>query len=144
MFKVSIPNISKEEMMKRYEHIKPVITRNGKLYHLREFTPDEITGISYLWNADEDVREEVGEDELVVLEGRDFVCLHGYGYHGLFKPSVGEVLAQIKEYDVPFVRAFEIIESPQTAEDFYKDSFTSIAFDNGYHVSTVRLYGEKR
>ena len=90
-----------------------------------------------------DLREEVGKDELEVLEGRDFVCLHSYSYYGFFKPSVGEVLSQIKEHDLPFVKAFEIIESPQTADDFHNDSFTSIAFDNGYHVSTVRLYGLK-
>lgn len=143
MFKVSIPKISDEEMMKRYEQIKPVITVNGKLHYFREFTLKELSGISYLWNSDEDVREEVGEDELEVLEGKDFVCLHGYGYYGLFKPSVGEVLSQIKEYDIPLVKAFEIIESPETASDFHKDSFTSIAFDNGYHVSTVRLYRAK-
>ena len=89
------------------------------------------------------MRDEVGKDELEVLEGRDFVCLHMYGYYGLFKPSVGEVLSQINEYDLPWVKAFEIIEKPETAEDFYKDSFTSIAFENGYHVSTVRLYGAK-
>lgn len=143
MFKVSIPRISDEEMMKRYEQIKPVITVNGKLHYFREFTLEELSGISYLWNSDEDVREEVGEDELEVLEGKDFVCLHGYGYYGLFKPSVGEVLSQINEYDIPLVKAFEIIESPETASDFHKDSFTSIAFDNGYHVSTVRLYRAK-
>lgn len=144
MFEVSIPKISDEEMMKRYKQIKPVITVNGKLHYFREFTLEELSGISYLWNRHEDVREEVGEDELEVLEGRDFVCLHSYRYYGFFKPSVGEVLFQIKEYDLPFIKAFEIIESPQTAADFHKDSFTSIAFDNGYHVSTVRLYGEKR
>ena len=88
-------------------------------------------------------QEEVGKNELEVWEGHDFVCLHTYGYYGIFKPSVGEVLAQIRERDVPIVKAFEIIESPQTADDFYKDSFTSIAFDNGYHVSTVRLYVSK-
>lgn len=144
MFNVSIPKISDEEMKERYEQIKPVITVDGKLHYLREFTFEELTGISYLWNCDEDVREEVGEGELEVLEGRDFVCLHGYGYYGFFKPSIGEVLSQIKEYDLPFVKAFEIIESPETAEDFHKSSFASIAFDNGYHVSTVRLYRAKR
>lgn len=143
MFEVSIPKISDKEMRKRYEHIKPVITVNGKLHYFREFTFEELSGISYLWNCNEDVRDEVGEDELEVLEGRDFVCLHGYGYPGFFKPSIGEVLSQIKEYDLPFVKAFEIIERPETASGFYKDSFTSIAFDNGYHVSTVRLYREK-
>ena len=143
MFNVSIPTISDKELKKRYEQIKPVITVKGKLHYFREFTFDELRSISYIWNLDEDVREEVGENKLEVLEDRDFVCLHGYGYPGFFKPSVAEVLSQIKEYDLPFVKAFEIIESPQTANDFYKDSFTSIAFDNGYHVSTVRLYRAK-
>lgn len=143
MFEISIPKISNEEMQKRYEHIKPVITVNGKLHYFKEFTTKELSDISYLWNKDEDVREEVGENELEILEGRDFVCLHSYGYYGLFKPSIGEVLSQIEERDVPFIKAFEIIESPETFADFHKDSFTSIAFDNGYHVSTVRLYGAK-
>ncbi len=143
MFEVSIPKISDEEMMKRYAQVKPVITKDGKLYSLRQFSPEEINGISYIWKLDEDIREEIPDGTLEVLEGRDFVCLHKYGYYGLFKPSIGEVLAQIKEYDLPFVSAFEIIEEPETAEDFHKDSFTSIAFDNGYHVSTVRLYCKK-
>lgn len=144
MFEVSIPKISDEEMMKRYKQIKPVITLNGKLHYFREYTLEELSDISYLWDYEEDVREEVGKDELEVLEGRDFVCLHSWNCYDFFKPSVGEVLAQIKEHDLPLVKAFEIIESPQTADDFHKDSFTSIAFDNGYHVSTVRLYGAKR
>ena len=143
MFEVSIPKISDEEMMKRYKQIKPVITVNGKLHYFREYTLEELSDISYLWNYEEDVREEVGKDELEVLEGRDFVCLHSYSYYGFFKPSVGEVLSQINEHNLYFVKAFEIIEKPQTADDFHKDSFTSIAFDNGYHVSTVRLYGAK-
>lgn len=144
MFEVSIPKISDEEMKKRYAQIKPVITVNGKLHYFREFTFDELSSISYLSNCDKDVREEVGENELEILEGRDFVCLHSYDYYGFFKPSIGEVLAQIKECDLPFVKAFEIIEQPKTAADFYKDSFTHIAFDTGYHVSIVRLYGEKK
>lgn len=144
MFEVSIPKISDEEMMKRYEQIKPVLTVNGKFHYFREYTLKELSNMSYLFNRNEDVREEVGKDELEVLEGRDFVCLHSWSYYGFFKPSVGELLSQIKEDDLPFVKAFEIIESPQTADDFHKDSFTSIAFDNGYHVSTVRLYGAKR
>ena len=144
MFKISIPKISKEEMKKRYEQIKPVITVNGKLHYFREFAINEINGISYLWEPDKDVRDEVKENELEVLEGRDFVCLHSYGYYGFFKPTIGEVLSQIKECDIPLIKAFEIIERPETAADYHKDSFTSIAFDNGYHVSTVRVYGAKR
>ena len=56
MFKVSIPKISDEEMKKRYEQIKPVITVNGKLHYFREFTFEELSGISYLWNRNEAMR----------------------------------------------------------------------------------------
>lgn len=143
MFKVSIPKISDEELKERYEQIKPVITVNGKLHYFREFTFEELSNRSYLWGCDKNVREEVKENELEVWEGKDFACLHSWGYYGFFKPSVAEVLAQINELDLPLVSAFEIIESPKTAEDFHKDSFTSIAFNNGYHVSTVRLYRKK-
>lgn len=141
MFEVSIPKISDKELKKRYKHIKPVITLNGRLYYFREFTFEELSGISYLWNRGEDVRDEVKKGELVVLEGKDFVCLHKYGHPGLFKPSISEVLSQINEYDLPFVKAFEIVKFPQTATDLSKDSFTSIILNNGYHVSIVRLYG---
>lgn len=143
MFNVSIPKISDKEMLKRYKHIKPVITLNGKLYYFREFTLEEINGISYLWNSDKDVRGEVGKNELEVWKDHDFVCLHRYGHPIYFKPSIGEILSQIPECDIPYVRAFEIINSPQISDDFYADSFTTIAFNNGYHVSIVRLYVSK-
>ena len=45
MFEVSIPIISDEELMKRYEHIKPVIKVDEKLHYFREFTLEELRGI---------------------------------------------------------------------------------------------------
>ena len=142
MFNLSIPNISDEELKRRYKQIKPVVTINGTLYYLREFTFEEL-GISYLWNRSIDARNEVQEDELEIMDGRDFYCLHSYGYYGIFKTTIKEVLSQISRYDLDFVKAFEAIEIPLTANDFYKNSFTSIAFENGYHVFTVRLYKGK-
>ena len=56
MFSMSIPQISDEEVMKRYEQIKPVITVNGKLYHFREFSLEEIRNNGYLWNRAKDIR----------------------------------------------------------------------------------------
>lgn len=143
MFNVSIPEISSEEMMKRYKQIKPVVNVDGKLHYFREYTLEELSNRSYLFNRDEDVREEVDEDELKIIENAEFICLHSYGYYGFFKPSISEVLAQIDDTILPWVKAFEIIESPQAKNDFFKNSFTSIVFDKGYHVSTVRLYRAK-
>ena len=65
--------------------------------------------------------------------GRDFECIHKYGYCGLFKPSIAEVLAQISEEDLEMADAFEIIR----LQDWAKNK---IVFDQGYHISVVRLY----
>ena len=141
MFNVSIPTISKEEMEKRYEQIKPVVTVNGELYYFREFTLKELSSISYLWKRNENIGKKVKKGALKALVDKDFICLHSYGYAGCFKPSIAEILSQIKKEELPFAKAFEIIESPQTDSDLCKDSFTSVALYNGFHVSTVRLYG---
>lgn len=144
MFEMSIPSISDEELKSLYERIEPVVRVNGKLYYLRVFSLDELRDINYLWNVTEKVVEKVKENELESLKDKDFVCLHSYGYHGYFKPSICEVLSQINKDDTHLVKAFEIIEYPTNAEDLTKDSFTSIAFANGYHVSKVRLYAAKK
>lgn len=62
---------------------------------------------------------------------------HTYGYYGFFKPSIGEVLAQIPADLIEMVRYFEIIESPETKDDMAKEPE---AFYAGYHVAKTRLY----
>ena len=114
------------------------------MYHLREYTLEELKTLSYPCSFCEDVQKEVDKDELEVWEGKDFVCLHKYGHSAIFRPKISEVLSQIRPYDLLTVKAFEIIETPNSTNNIYKNSFTSIAFDNGYHVSTVRLYIAKR
>lgn len=138
MSEMHISWLPKEEIVDRYSRIKPVVEKDGKLYWLRPFSRHELFDISYLWNDETD--QPVQDGEIVPIQGRDFRCLHKYGYYGLFKPSVAEVLTQIDPELANTVAAFEIIDSPETAHDFYKDEFTSAAFDSGYHVSTVRLY----
>ena len=130
--------ITNEEIIERYSRIKPVVKKGGKLYWLRTFSDEELFNISYLWN--DETEKPVEEGEIVPISGKDFRCLHKYGYYGLFKPSVAEVLTQIDPEVLDSVVAFEIIDSPETGDDFYKDEFTTTAFNSGYHVSTVRLY----
>ncbi len=138
MSEMHISWISREEIIERYSRIKPVAKKDGKLYWLRSFGEEELFNISYLWN--DKTEKQVQDGEIVPIPDNDFRCLHEYGYPGLFKPSVAEVLTQIDSEILDTVVAFEIIDSPETAEDFYRDEFTSIAFNSGYHVSTVRLY----
>lgn len=139
MYKVSIPKISKEELLARYQRIKPIVDIDGIKYFIREFKEDELRKISYLWNKDEDKREVVDMDQYVQT-GEDFECIHAYGYYALFKPSIEEVLAQIPKSYIDYVDAFEIIDYPRTSKDFNKNR---IVFDNGFHISTVRLYRKR-
>lgn len=141
MYIVKIPAISKEELKKRYETIKPIITIENQKYYLREFKENELTSISYIDNIEQDKRGLVDMNDLVALYEKDFECLHKYEYYGLFKPSIAEVLAQIPIEDVKNVNAFEIINKPVTTADMYKNK---IVFDNGFHISTVRLYVSRK
>ena len=137
MYHVSIPKISKEDLMSRYQRIKPIVEINGIKYFMRDFTEQELTGISYIGNVNEDKREAVDMNKYKPLTDLDFECLHKYGYYGIFKPSIAEVLAQIEERYLDSVCAFEIIESPSTAKDINRNE---IIFNNGFHISKVRLY----
>jgi len=139
MYNVSIPEITDEELRTRYERIKPIVEIEGKKYLLRNFA--DLRNVSYIWNVHQDKREEINIDEYIALEEHDFECIHEYGYYGFFKPSIAEVLAQIPSDLANIVDLFEIIEKPEIAEDFSKNK---IIFENGYHISKVRLYVKKK
>lgn len=141
MYNVSIPEITDEELKIRYKRTKPIVEIEGKKYLLREYTQEELREKSYLWYMEQDKREEINIDEYAPLVDYDFECIHKYGYHAFFKPSIAEVLAQIPSDLARLVDLFEIIDEPKTVEDFSKNK---IVFDNGYHISKVRLYWKKR
>lgn len=62
---------------------------------------------------------------------------HTFGYHGFFKPSIDEVLAQVPRYLLATVQAFEVVEGPQTADDLNCEKTATQA---GYHVATTVFY----
>jgi len=138
MKKLSIPSITDEELMRRYLKIKPIAEVAEVKYWLRDYSLEELRKLVYLWNVVPDKREPVGE-ALSNHTHYDFQCLHTFGYHGIFKPSIAEVLAQIPEdvLENCFIDAFEIINTPTSNGGFsdYKK-----ALDLGFHVSVVRLY----
>jgi len=47
----------------------------------------------------------------------DITTYHAFGYYGLFKPSIAEVIAQIPEKHLGRTVAFEIVVWPETRED---------------------------
>ena len=134
----SIPPISNEELMRRYLKIKPVAEVAGVKYWLKNYSVHEMRYSSYFLTIIPDKQTPVGE-ALSNHTHYDFQCLHTFGYHGFFKPSIAEVLAQIPEdiLNQYTIDAFEIIAWPTCSNDLNK--FRK-AMKHGFHVSVVRLY----
>ena len=91
--------------------------------YLRKLSERELTHVAYTWLTEAiDYAEKVDFTKLSVLE--DIKMLHGYGYYGLFKPSVGEVIRQIPKDLLEKVVAFEIIAGAiGMAEEHFKKLF---------------------
>ena len=140
MYKVIIPSISFEEMKDRYEQIRPVIRRGNKLCYFKEFTLEQLTQTSFIWDCEEKLGEEVPEGELTPIPNADFECLTSFRTPDCFRPTIGEILAQIDPCYLPIVKAFEIMDGPKAIDKIFKNNFANVAFENGYHVSLVRLY----
>ena len=133
--KLEIPEIDDKRLKELYQLLKPIVTIDEMKYLLREFTLQELRNQSYIWNRHEDKRDAVDSSKLETVD--DFLCLHTWGYYGLFKPSIAEVLSQAPENVIEQANIFEIIESPETREDVFK---YKEVIDNGFHLSKIRAY----
>ena len=133
--KLEIPEIDDKRLKELYQLLKPIVTIDEMKYLLREFTLQELRNQSYIWNRHEDKRDIVDSSRLETVD--DFLFLHTFGYYGLFKPSIAEVLSQAPESVIEQANTFEIIESPETREDVFK---YKEVIDNGFHLSKVRAY----
>lgn len=133
--KIEIPEINDKRLKELYQLLKPIVTIDEMKYLLREFTLQELRNQSYIWNRHEDKWDVIDPNKLET--GDDFLCLHTWGYYGLFKPSIAEVLSQAPESVIEQANTFEIIESPETREDVFK---YKEVIDNGFHLSKVRAY----
>lgn len=133
--KLEIPEIDDKRLKELYQLLKPIVTIDEMKYLLREFTLQELRNQSYIWNRHEDKRDVVDPNKLETVD--DFLCLHTWGYYGLFKPSIAEVLSQAPESVIEQANTFEIIESPEIREDVFK---YKEVIDNGFHLSKVRAY----
>ena len=133
--KLEIPEIDDKRLKELYQLLKPIVTIDEMKYLLREFALQELRNQSYIWNRHEDKRDIVDSSRLETVD--DFLCLHTFGYYGLFKPSIAEVLSQAPESVIEQANTFEIIESPETREDVFK---YKEVIDNGFHLSKVRAY----
>lgn len=85
-----------EELLK---HISPLVRDEGVLSTIKQ--PD-IFKEAFNWDPEFIGPFEGSESRFALIE-----TYHRCGYHGLFKPSIGEVLAQIPEQLINEVVAFE-------------------------------------
>lgn len=129
---IKIPEIPRAVWQDLVKRVQPVVRKGKKKFFIKPCDP---VNMAYTWDP------VLTTEVTGLFPLASFECLHKYGYYGLFKPSVGEVLRQIPAEHRAAAVAFEIVEQPETAEDFKKHK---AAFDAGFHVSKVMLYSSAK
>ncbi len=124
-----IPDVPQARIRELFERIKPVVQFGQK--GLCYIKPVDLFGVAYTWNP-KPADRATGLKDLC-----DITTYHTFGYHGFFKPSIAEVLAQIPEEHLDKVVAFEIVSGPETTDDLNREGE---ALNAGYHVATTRLH----
>ena len=131
--KYFIKELSTNKLLELSKSIKPIV--HGQ--YLRNLNSRELFMTSFTDLDDpEDFAKDVDYSKLSVLEDRKM--LHTWNFPSSFKPTVSEVLSQIPEELLSKVIAFEILEGALGMKGAFIEEFKE-----GYHVSIVRLYGEK-
>lgn len=127
----AVPNTrSEEEIKELFKVFKPIKIKNNKASLIE--TKDLKN--SFLWDADKHLKPYKGD--LYTLY--KFHSVHGYGYHGMFKPSITEVLQQIPQM-YTFLKGpvyFEVI-GPEDCHDL---NMWIEHVHAGVHVATTSLY----
>jgi hypothetical protein len=110
--------------------IRPIMPKDNLLWYVDARNP---TDQSYSWAPDYQEPVIPGSLEPIV----DITTKHTWAFYGFFKPTAGEVIAQIPEEHFLECVGFQIIEHPKTAEDLNKHR---VELNEGYHVATTRLF----
>ena len=104
---------------------------NNKLYYIKK--PETLCSTSFLWSPKTTVPAGNLEEVCTIN------TLHTYGYYGLFKPTVEEVLSQIPHCVVDEVIAFEV-DGPKDANDLNKHK---VELNEGFHVARTTFYKQR-
>lgn len=120
-----------DDLRKLQARFKPLVRVARQLYELVQTEKITLFGTAFMWNAD--TAERIGP--VYGLEKvAEFATFHTYGYHGLVKPSIGEVLCQIP-------RAYVELGS---AEFYYSvdviDGELSAQIMEDHHAAITTLY----
>jgi hypothetical protein len=128
-----IPQCEDSELLARLHRVQPLVRDEGgklKAILLDEMFHDiaNARNYSYLWNY------MLPTDPGELVEVAQVQTLHTFGYLGLFKPSIAEVLCQMpSDLDADF---FEVV-GPNTSVDLNAERD---AVNAGFHVATTIFY----
>lgn len=125
---ITVPPITDERLAELAARIKPVVQFKGRRHYI---APVDLRGEAYTWAP------RLAEEAPPLVTLGEFQTYHAYGYYGMFKPSVAEVLAQVPAEHAAQAVAFEIVVWPETSADL--NQYLE-ALNAGYHVATTRLY----
>jgi len=122
-----IPALDPKVKAELAQRIKPLIRCDDQLHRVEDHNVDNT---AFTW-----LKPKAAVKEQLKEIGR-ITTLHKFNYHGFFKPSVGEVLAQLPTELRDKVRFFET-NGPENADDLNKNLD---ALDAGFHVAETILY----
>ena len=131
--KIILPKITDEELLKRYTRIKPIVLYKEMYYYLKKYNIYQIRNYDYLWDLRKNIRKKVDMNNSEVIG--EFPCFHTFGYVGMFKPSIAEVLSQFPDELIKEANAFYLSEYPQNINDL---NMQSEIISAGCHKSTVK------
>lgn len=123
-----IPEIDSKRLTKLASKIRPTIRHENKLFYIKP--PKDLAKTPFLWEPK--MNGEASNLKPVIT----IMTLHQFGYYGLFKPSIAEVLAQMPVELENQAVAFEV-SGPKTVDDLNKDIE---ALSAGYHVASTTFY----
>lgn len=128
--------IMKENVMARYEKIKPIRWQDHRRYFCKEMTMEEVfeKDFRHFHHTFFDTPKEVGK-ELAILA--DVKMLHKFDKGGRLTATVADVLAQIPAMYLEECIAFELVYDNYR---MHKRGIFAAEYDAGYYVSVVRLY----
>jgi len=122
--------ITEEEALEAVKLVKPLV-RNHDTNLLHEIETPNLFNIAFKW--DPKFKEPVDANKLQLLSC--WTTYHTCAYHGIFKPTISEVLAQIPAEVRGEVDYFELLFSDEITQIIDRDGF--------YGHKTVTLFYKK-
>ena len=125
---MTIPPIDDDTIARMLETVRPLAFDSSGV--LCTMDPVDPRNMSFTWAP-----KGLQPLPFAVVEAQRVRTLHTFGYFGLFKPSIAEVLAQLPA-DLSGVVGFSI-KGPADIRDVFKESD---ALNAGFHVAETTLW----